>query len=72
MTCGIESPVTDQQGSKEAYVDLYDNVECTHSGDQPRYRTEVTLTDPPKAKANWKKETAADPACPKQWCITAV
>lgn len=27
-------------------------------------------THPPKAKANWKNETAAEPAGPKQWCMT--
>jgi len=29
-------------------------------------------THPPKANANWKKDTAAEPAGPKQWCITPV
>lgn len=31
-----------------------------------------STTHPPKANANWKNDTAADPAGPKQWYMTPV
>jgi hypothetical protein len=52
--------------------DLYDHIESAHPARQLGGDSPDCIAHPPNANANWKNDTAADPAAPKQWCITLV